>query len=302
MKAHSLFIMLVMIFFSVSCTKEVSREQDDDPVVDSPADTLSVQKEKFLKRLVYYEENSPGDSTVNTYTYDQNKKIVSITTESFGPGLKNTYYSNTEHIFYRDADGVVNRITIIDKYYEGELFLRIDSSVLQLVHDPVSKHYTSCIETINLVPIDPVQDNKISDSVMYTYDAKDHIVLYQRFRKDASTNIVFEAQRFENTYDVKGNIVKILFNENFDNDGYPLSEVVLEYDDKKNPFASFGNDAHLMGIYSIGIPSRNNAIKQFSNGVELGVMNYSYDMDDYPVKAEEIYDSPLGKATSYFYY
>lgn len=303
MKINGLFIVLAMIFLNFSCTKEISTEQDDDPVVDPPvSDTTSTLNDKLLIRAVYYEGTYPKDSSVDTYTYDQNKRIIGLKSESFGPGIQNTFYNNSEHIFYRDADGMIKRITTVYTYYEGYTPERTDSAVLELFHDPISKHYTSGIETINLVPIYPDQDDKISDSVIYTYDAKDHIVLYQRFRKDALTNVVFEAQRFEYVYDLNGNIIKMLYNENFDNDGDPLRDLLLEYDDKRNPFAFLGNEALLMGIHSIGTPSANNPVKQVSSGAELGRITYLYDMDDYPVKADATYNTSLEKAIAYFYY
>ncbi|MBN8788830.1 MAG: hypothetical protein J0I84_17225 [Terrimonas sp.] len=303
MKINGLFIVLAMIFLNFSCTKEISREQDDDPVVDPPvSDTTSTPKDKLLVRLVTYEESFPQDSSVDTYTYDQNKRIIGLKSESFGPEIQNTFYNNSEHIFYRDAGGIIKRIAVIDRYYEGGLFTRIDSSVLELFYDPVSKHYTHCIETINLVPIYPGQDDRIRDSATYTYDGKDRIVRYQRFREDISTNTAFEGQRFDYTYDLNGNISKLAFNENFDNSGDPLVESLLEYDDKINPFVKFGNDALLMGILSVGIPSSNNCIKSTTRGINDVAMAYMYDADNYPVKAIATYIDVQEKAITYFYY
>lgn len=303
MKVYVLFVVQAVIFFSSSCTKEISREQDDNPIINPPSsDTISTGKNKFLVRLVNYEENFPLDSSVDTYSYDHNKKIIGLKSESFGPGIQNYDYYNTETVFYRDADGMIKRIAIIDSYYEGLSLNRTDSAEMEMFHDPVSKHYTYAIHTINLASVYTGIDYRIRDSVAYTYDAKDRIVLYQRFRRGTSTNIVFEAQRYEYTYDINGNISRIASNENFDNMGDPLSESFLIYEDTISPFTHWGNDGILMGTESFGNPSPNNVVKSITGGVDDASLVYTYDVDKYPAKAISTYKDALGKVTTYFYY
>lgn len=297
MRLRILFSVLTAILLA-SCTKEISREQENDP----PADSVPVVKNRLLIRLVEYDERMPGDSSVDTYVYDNNKRVVNVKSESFGPGNLNVSYSNTEKIFYRDAGGIINRIAVIDRHYEGALFTRIDSAVLEFFYDQASKHYTHCFQTINLVPIYAGQDESIRDSVAYTYDSKDRIVLMQRFRKDTSINVIFEAQRIEYTYDVNGNMIKVADNENFDNRGDPLVETIIEYDNKNSPFASLGNDGILLAVEYIGFPSPNNMIKQSTGGVNIFLAKYEYDADGYPVKVEATYTDIPGKITTYFYY
>jgi hypothetical protein len=293
-----LLLMLCSVLLLASCSKEASMEQDNNPIVDPPVDTTTNATKKLLFRLVEYDESFPTDSSVTTYVYDNNKRLIGVKFQSLGPGNNDFYYSDDEHVLYRGADGILTRVTILSRYYEGGSFTRLDSATFEIFHDPVSKRYTYAIHKINLGGLGFV----FRDSVTYTYDSKDRIILSQTFRKDTATNIFFEAQRYEYGFDAKGNMIKISSNENYDNQGDPMVETKIEYDDKINPLDTFKNDGLLLGVDVFGYPSSNNPIKAFEGNAEVSNFEYGYDAEKYPFKATLSYIGYQAKQTAYFYY
>lgn len=282
--------LLCFVAWMSSCTKEASVEQDDDPPV---TDTSAANTDKpLLTRLVDYEEVYPEDSVITDYYYNPNNKLIrirrhSVTTQS------NVSYEDDEWLIYRNKEDIIQRLTMMHSHYEGSTFIRKDSSVYDLVYDPVSKNCKYAIYTSNFDYI--VTPYFIRDSIVYTYSS-DKIVLMKVLRKDAVNGIFFEAERREYVYDATGNIVTIRSNENYDNQGDPLTEDTYRYDDKINPL-NFGMEGFLFGVDSYSIPTPNN-ILNIDGGPDVCV--YTYNAGDLPVI--QSFNFPPNEVKRHFYY
>ena len=90
-------------------------------------------------------------------------------------------------------------------------------------------------------------------------------------------------------------IIEIRFNENYDNQGDPLKEDELTYDDKINPM-NFGMEGLILGMRYFSWPTPNNYVKLNSN--EPAVYSYTYDDDNYPVLVISSLD---GYKRNYYY-
>ncbi|MFT3702649.1 MAG: hypothetical protein QM802_09780 [Agriterribacter sp.] len=289
-KILSLILCSVVLLFA-SCTKEASKEQDQP----TPPDTTGNNggNAKLLTRIVDYELDYPGDSTITDFYYNERNKLIR-TKDHFITFRTNLGYEDNEYIIYRDANDIVKRVAIMASHYEWSVFTKKDSTIYDVVYDPVSKHYKYAIWTANFEYANPPYDDFIRDSIVYTYNSNNQIVLWQSFRKDKNTNVLFEAERREYDFDAKGNMIKVRYNENYDNQGDPLSEDIIEYDDKINP-RNFGMEGFLFGVYSFSWPTPNNPVKS-----EDGELHYTYDKDNYPVLGESA--SPDGGYKTFFYY
>ncbi len=268
-----LSLLLCLIVWISSCTKEVSVEQDDDPPV---RDTSTTNTDKpLLIRTVDYEEKYPEDSVTTDYYYNENNKLIRIRQHTV-TSQTNISYEDDERLIYRNNDDIIQRLTVMHSHYESSTFIRKDSSVYDLVYDPVSKNGKYAIYTSNFDYAGTPYF--IRDSIVYAY-SNDKIVLMQVLRKDAVSGIFFEAERNEYAYDASGNIVTTRGNENYDNQGDPLIEYTYRYDDKINPF-NFGMEGFLFGVDSYSIPTPNN-ILNVDAGPDICV--YTYNADNLPV-------------------
>lgn len=252
MKIKWLSLLCVVAWIS-SCTKEASVEQEDDPPV---TDTSVVNADKpLLVRVVDYEKIYPEDSVTTDYYYNANNKLIRIRQHTVTTQM-NISYEDDEWLIYRNREDIIQRLTIMHSHYEGSTFIRKDSSVYDLVYDPVSKNCKYAIYTSNFDYAGT--PDSIRDSIVYTY-SNDKIVLMQVLRKDAVSGSFFEAERKEYVYDASGNIVIAKGNENYDNQGDPLTEYTYRYDDKISPF-NFGMEGFLFGVDSYSIPTPNNIL------------------------------------------
>jgi len=272
-----------------SCGKESSREQKE-PVVE---DTTGNSNTKLLTRIVEYEKDYPGDSIITDFYYNANNKLIRTKEHTIAISGSDLGDEDDEYLIYRDAKDVIKRVTIMTSHYENVIFTHKDSSVYDMVYDTGSKHYKYSIKTKNFEDIGTPYF--IRDSLAYTYNSNDQITLLQIFRKDAATGIYFEAERREHDFDTKGNIMKTRINENYDNQGDPLREDVITYDDKINPM-NFGMEGFILGMYSFSLPTPNNPVK--SVGSATITYSYTYDADNYPV----LMISPLDGYRQNYYY
>ena len=273
----------------MSCGKESSREPDKPAAEDTTQNNNS--NVKLLTRIAEYNKEEPNDSTIIDFYYNANNKLIR-TKELSSPGIR---FEDDEVLIYRDDNDVVQRVTIMTSHFENSIFTHKDSAVFDLVYDPASKHYKYGICT-NSYKYDDNSDF-IRDSLAYTYNDKDQITVLQVFRKDMASGTYFEAERREHDFDVKGNIVKIRTNENYDNQGDPLTEEIITYDDKINPL-NFGMEGFLLGIYSFSWPTPNNYVKLSEN--QPAAYLYTYNDKDYPVLMEYSFGDEGGKR--YYYY
>jgi len=293
MKRKLLSLLSVAILFIISCTKESSKEQDhDDP---TPVDTSGNNPQtKLVTRIVDYESDYPADSTVTDYFYNNDGKLIRIKEKWFTTAT-NVGYEDEENIIYRNNDNTIKRMVVIRSHYIAPTPTNIDSSVYDVVYDAAAKRYKYSIFTTNFDDIGTPYF--IHDSIVYTYNNKNQLFLWQALRKDRNTNTLFEAERREAEYDAKGNIVKFKYNENYQNNGDPLREDIMEYDDKINPL-NFGIDGFLFGVDFFAWPTPNNPVK-FNNEISTKYL-YTYDADKYPRVVE--YISADGNGKSYLYY
>lgn len=291
MKCFSVYIPLLCCLFFVSCGKESSREQKEP----APEDTTDNSQTKLLTRIVEYEKDYPGDSIITDFYYNANNKLIRTKEHTIATPGSDLGDQDDEYLIYRDANDDIKRVTIMTSYYNDGIFTRKDSVVYDVAYDPGSKHYKYSICTANFGDIGTPYF--IRDSLVYTYNSNDQITVFQVFRKDAATGIYFEAERREHDFDAKGNIIKIRTNENYDNEGDPLTEDILTYDDKINPM-NFGMEGFILGMYSFSWPTPNNYMKLSGN--ESAAYSYTYDADNYPVLEESSFTEGGGKI--YFYY
>ena len=289
MKCFPLYAIAVCCLFFVSCGKESSREQKE-PVAE---DTTETSNTKLLTRIVEYEKDYPGDSIITDFYYNANNKLIRTKEHTVATPGSDLGDEDDEYLIYRDANNVVKRVTIMTSHYEDGIFTHKDSSVYDVAYDTGSKHYKYSINTNNFEDIGTPYF--IRDSIVYTYNSKDQITVLQILRKDAATGIYFEAERREYDFDAKGNIIKIRFNENYDNQGDPLKEDELTYDDKINPM-NFGMEGLILGMRYFSWPTPNNYVKLNSN--EPAVYSYTYDDDNYPVLVISSLD---GYRRNYYY-
>lgn len=290
MKIFLSLMLCSVILLLASCSKEASTEQDQPPV-DTTGDNNT--NKKMLTRIVDYEVDYPEDSSITDYSYNANGKLIRVK-DHFITFRTNLSYRDDEYIIYRDANDIVKRMAVMSSHYEGTVFTKKDSTIYDVVYDPVSKHYKYAIWTANFDYANPPYDDFIRDSIIYTYNSSNQIVLWQSFRKDKNTKVIFEAERREYDFDAKGNMIKIRYNENYDNQGDPLSEDIIEYDDKINP-RNFGMEGILFGVDSFSWPTPNNPVKS-----EEGELHFTYDKDNYPILEESV--SQNGGYKTYFYY
>lgn len=272
-----------------SCGKESSREQEEPPVEDTTGT-------KLLTRIVEYEKDHPGDSIITDFYYNANNKLIRTKEHTVAASGSDLGDEDDEYLIYRDANDIVKRVAIMTSHYEDGIFTHKDSTVYDVVYDTGSKHYKYSINTNNFEDIGTPYF--IRDSLVYTYNSKDQITVLQIFRKDTATGIYFEAERREHDFDAKGNMVRIRTNENYDNQGDPLIEVVITYDDKINP-RNFGMEGFILGMYSFSWPTPDNPVKLSGN--EPAAYSYTYDADNYPVLMESSFTDG-GSGKSYFYY
>lgn len=284
-----LLLMLCSVLLLASCSKEASVEQDQPPIDTTGNNT----NKKMLTRIVDYEVDYPEDSTITDYSYNANGKLIRVK-DHFITFRTNLGYEDYEYIIYRDGNDIITRMAIMSSRYEWSIFTKKDSSIYDVVYDPISKHYKYAIWTANFDYANPPYDDFIRDSIIYTYNSSNQIVLWQSFRKDKDTKVLFEAERREYDFDAKGNMIKIRYNENYDNQGDPLSEDIIEYDDKINP-RNFGMEGFLFGVDSFSWPTPNNPVKS-----EDGELHCTYDKDNYPILEESV--SQDGGYKTYFYY
>lgn len=274
-----------------SCTKEVSVEQDDSQRVTDTT-TTSTDKPRLI-RMVEYEAGYPEDSVTTEYYYNANNKLIRIKEHS-ATTITNVSFEDYEWLIYRNEEDIIQRLTIVHYHYEGSTLIKKDSSVYDLVYDPVSKNCKHSICTSNFDYVGST--DLIRDSIAYTYN-NDRIVLLQIFRKDPLNGIYFEAERDEYIYDATGNIVIAKGNENYDNQGDPLREYIYRYDDKINPL-NWGMEGFLFGMDSYSLPTPNN-ILNVEGGPDMSV--YTYNADNLPVT--QLFNLPPNEGFKrYFYY
>lgn len=180
-----------VILLLASCSKEASTEQDQPPV-DTTGDNNT--NKKMLTRIVDYEVDYPEDSSITDYSYNANGKLIRVK-DHFITFRTNLSYRDDEYIIYRDANDIVKRMAVMSSHYEGTVFTKKDSTIYDVVYDPVSKHYKYAIWTANFDYANPPYDDFIRDSIIYTYNSSNQIVLWQSFRKDKNTKVIFEAER-----------------------------------------------------------------------------------------------------------
>jgi len=291
MKTRIIGMLCIVARAVSSCGKESSREQEE-PVVK---DTTETSNTKLLTRIVEYEKDYPGDSIITDFYYNANNKLIRTKEHTIATPGSDLGDEDDEYLIYRDASDVVKRVTIMTSHYEDGIFTHKDSSVYDVVYDTGSKHYKYSINTNNFEDIGTPYF--IRDSLVYTYNNKDQITMLQILRKDTATGIYFEAERREHDFDAKGNIIKLRTNENYDNQGDPLNEYVLTYDDKINPM-NFGMEGFILGMYSFSWPTPNNYMTLSGN--EPAAYSYTYDADNYPVLMESSFQYYSGKI--YYYY
>ncbi|MBN8857302.1 MAG: hypothetical protein J0H29_02875 [Sphingobacteriales bacterium] len=291
MKTRIIGMLCIVAWAVSSCGKESSREQEE-PVVK---DTTETSNTKLLTRIVEYEKDYPGDSIITDFYYNANNKLIRTKEHTIATPGSDLGDEDDEYLIYRDASDVVKRVTIMTSHYEDGIFTHKDSSVYDVVYDTGSKHYKYSINTNNFEDIGTPYF--IRDSLVYTYNNKDQITMLQILRKDTATGIYFEAERREHDFDAKGNIIKLRTNENYDNQGDPLNEYVLTYDDKINPM-NFGMEGFILGMYSFSWPTPNNYMTLSGN--EPAAYSYTYDADNYPVLMESSFQYYSGKI--YYYY
>ena len=291
MKRFPVYAIAVCCLFFISCGKESSREQE--PVAE---DTTETSNTKLLTKIVEYEKDHPGDSIITDFYYNSNNKLIRTKEHTIATSGSDLGDEDNEYFIYRDVNDIVKRVTIMASHYEDGIFTHKDSSVYDMVYDTGSKHYKYIINTKNFKDIGTPYF--IRDSLVYTYNSNDQITVLQILRKDAATGIYFEAERREHDFDAKGNIIRIRFNENYDNQGDPLTEDVLTYDDKINPM-NFGMEGFILGMYSFSWPTPDNPVKLSGN--EPAAYSYTYDADNYPVLMESSFTDG-GSGKSYFYY
>lgn len=285
MKIFQIIQILALIILACSCTKEQSFERKSE------------QEENKGPLLVKVTVQAPGSTytVINNFEYDDNKRLIKMKYEY--DGKVNAIHSVDETNYMRDQNGMIRSIigqSII--YDENETFLEKYNLTTNLV-STTQGQYKFGIRTLS-----NSFNEKITDSISYTYNNKERIAVTDVFRKDPNSSEYQRDQISTYLYDEKGNISSITIK--FSINGQDPPQVLnFQYNDKL-PAANWGDETLLDGFFMAGFSSPNNliAISDLSEPEENWNISYEYNSLNKPEKG--VYYNPVTEEKlfySYFY-
>ena len=269
MTAKFIFLLFILIWFS--CKKK-------DQHIIAPLPLLS----KMVSTLA-------GETVTTTLEYSEGK-VTSMLMSGTSAGKS----VNTNTIFIRNAEGIIEKIIIRNPTY---LTTFTSDSIVYTVHySPSSNRYTSLINDLFYI-----NGNTEYDSTYFTYDATGSIVQATKLIKDGSAASFKEGERNEFTYSGR-NLIRCT---NYILNSFYLEQSV-DYDNKINPVA-LDRDGILLGSTRnnrrFEQSSFNNAtvINYNQNGRTTStIMSYTYNENNLPAtRTNEV--STGSQTVTYFY-
>ncbi|MGN6491978.1 MAG: hypothetical protein ACTHLE_08290 [Agriterribacter sp.] len=278
-----LFITLAASLLLFSCSKEGSFER--------PTDEPPVPEGQLLTKVVLKAEGA-SDSTITTFSYDNNKKLRKIS--SLPVGITNDLYLETESRYYRNSAGMVERYVEFYRLWDSGTPLGVDSVVAIIYNN--GTQYTKAIIAGQDLGGDPYKD-----SALYSYNDKGQISEFKKFSTDYS-NVEFLEDHSTFTYDAKGNIsVMRLEYQDDSQSNNPAQIVSFQYDDKIGAI-NLGPDALLTGIFTAVFSGSSNPVKVDDSENGTTTVAYEYNSNNQPVKSIQTDLSSGDKSTTTYYY
>ncbi|MFT3748135.1 MAG: hypothetical protein QM768_07450 [Agriterribacter sp.] len=302
MKVNGLFIVLVMIFLNVSCTKEISREQDTDPPVtdttETVLDTIPLSDNGGLLKRIVMQYEGVNDSMVFHFKYDGNNRITEYYGVKEGTATDDGELYSLLQQFTRNENGLVDKMKLETYLYSGQT----DVPALHWSTD-YKMHYDIATSEYKYALVTGVGESEpINDSITYEYGSDKHLSMVLVYHSEPG-DTAHLGNKYEYFYDAKGNIstYKASFVRNYpDRENWYINECV--YDDKINP-QNFGEEILLSGdIIMLSLPTVNN-MTQSSNIINPDdgyTIQYIYNSYNKPTTATCNYAT--GEVVTFKYY
>jgi hypothetical protein len=265
-----LSLLFVPILFT-ACKKE--KTVDPGNGGGTPTTLLDKQVTKF-----------GSDSSVVTYGYDSQKRLISLKTKGVESG---TAYES-EIKLPRNAQGIIQKY--VDKSADYVPIFGTDSLFYNLRYDAAASRYTAKVLTL------PFGIVTLRDSVAYTYNATGKVIQQESFFDQGQGGGYAQYAKTEYTYDAANNVSMAKTSEYDDaNRRYVLLYTFqYEYDSKTSALA-MGNEAFIIDQPSLS--STHNVTKiTFDDSDPIGeddmsVITYVYNSGNKPVSASQTFQS-----------
>lgn len=271
MKNPFYFVLLCVPVLFTACKKE--KTVDTGNGGGTAATLLDKQVTKF-----------GNDSSVVTYSYDGQKRLISLKTKGVESG--NPYESEIK--LPRNSQGIIQKY--VDKSADYVPIFGTDSLFYSLRYDAAAARYTSKVLVL------PFGTVTLKDSVAYTYNATGKVIQQESFFDEGSGAGYVQYAKTEYTYDANNNVSMAKTSEYDDaNRRYVLLYTFqYEYDNKTNALA-MGNEAFIIDQPSLF--STHNVTKiSFDDSDPIGeddtsVITYVYNAGNKPVSANQTFQS-----------
>lgn len=290
---------MVILFFS--CTKEVSREQDNDtPIIDTSGigqrDTiLLTENGGLLKRLVA-QYDGEKDSLIYNLKYDNESRLIEYYGVTSGNQSDNDMHSLLLQ-FHRNDKGLVDEIKLQTYFFDvsGNPSIHWDANYKIKTEVFTSRYLYALVTGVG-------ENYLIADSISYEYGSDNHLSTVSIYNLQENDTAHLN-DRFSYIFNTQGNISvrKASYVRNYpDREDWFINE--LTYDDKINPM-NFGEEMLLIGdIVFASLPTVNNPTVQNNtiNIDESFTIQYNYNVHNKPSTAIWKYND--GEAIKFKYY
>lgn len=279
-RSFALIVILSAICMS-SCQKEIDW--------GTPSGGLTASQ-----KLIKISSKTGSDSTVITYTYDSQKRLIKESTVGVASG---TVVDN-ELTINRNATGII--LSTVQKS-PALVTAGIDSVVTTFRYNATTSLYTSSAFTLSAFGV------TVTDSVVYTYDATGKITSDLHYLK---SGFLPPIQSLKNLYTYSANGLNLTGLDQLASTtpGAPLAPIaaqVYSFDTKTNPLI-IKNEAVLLS--RTGLFNANNGSKVVVNNTQTPSANFTMDYI-YKYNSSNKPDSSYGTrtpsgavtATKYFY-